>query len=775
MSSKVLRELFTHDPLQWVMGSDEPYARWVVLTEIYGLASDAPDVRAAHAAVLLDKGVRRLLEDLPVWGETSASGHHSPEYLPNRLNMLADMGLGAGDSPEIESRLDDFLEHQDPSGRFESFGRLPKLPKAEWTSMPCDTNVITDVLLRFGRGDDERVHKALARIEKDASMTPQGRGWRCLPEKQSMWRGPGRKADACPQVTLEGLRAFSRLPENERPKWTLEAARTPLEIWRRRTDERPYAFGHGYQFKSVKWPNLWYDVMWVLETVSRFPNLWKGEAAEEADRKAIAEMAACLIAYNLDEHGRVVPQRTYRGFEEFSFGQKKEPSPFATARVLSVLSRFEGLAEEILRVDVNALPSSKGGTGSPRPPKKGKKAPPLCPIPEVQKTFPSHRARPRIMARHHLGTPWVSASPESVVADIVGLHSTSPTSPYLSLLARLENFRVEQLDKALYDHRSLVRLRCFRGRLFVLRHDLLVAAFNATRRQVVRYAKDFAYQRGVTDEAFEQYVPVVMEVLEDGPLTIKEIRERIGSTPGVDLAALVNRMSTECLLLRDRPREGWKDRRWTYRPFSEALPDIRLDSMSEEDADVAVVRAYIRGYAPVTAKDVSWWTGIGWKRSGRALKALGDEIVTVDLEGEEGEYLIHATDVDELSAATMIQTPSVALLPSLDPVIMGYADKKRFVPDATRPYVFDRSGYSTSVILLDGVVAGVWDADDASGPEMLVHLFDTQPSEVVEAIEGKAVETGRFLFGEDASVRWVEKMQPFAERPAGTLAKPLRP
>jgi hypothetical protein len=48
-----------------------------------------------------------------------------------------------------------------------------------------------------------------------------------------------------------------------------------------------------------------------------------------------------------------------------AFGQKKRPSPFATARVLAVLRPFEDLADEIASVDVLALDSSKGGTGTP--------------------------------------------------------------------------------------------------------------------------------------------------------------------------------------------------------------------------------------------------------------------------------------------------------------------------------------------------------------------------------------------------------------------------
>ena len=66
--------------------------------------------------------------------------------------------------------------------------------------------------------------------------------------------------------------------------------------------------------------------------------------------------------------GMVTPHSTYRGFETFSFGQKKQPSPLATALLLAVLRRLDDLAPAAAAVDVAALTSSKGGRGTAVPP-----------------------------------------------------------------------------------------------------------------------------------------------------------------------------------------------------------------------------------------------------------------------------------------------------------------------------------------------------------------------------------------------------------------------
>jgi hypothetical protein len=117
-------------------------------------------------------------------------------------------------------------------------------------------------------------------------------------------------------------------------------------------------------FKTVKWPGLWYDVLRTVETLGRYPEL----LAWEPGRRALAELAACLVAYNVDGDGKVTPRRCSRGFERHSFGQKREPSAFATARVAAALRPLSAIASEIRAVDVLALESSKGGSGTPKPP-----------------------------------------------------------------------------------------------------------------------------------------------------------------------------------------------------------------------------------------------------------------------------------------------------------------------------------------------------------------------------------------------------------------------
>jgi len=360
--------LIGSDPRPWLLASGEPAARWIALTELLDRPPADVDVRAARAAVLADPGTAELIGRLPAWeADRHLSGHDSPGFAPNLLGLLADMGVRGGEDPRIERLLDAMLDHQGDESRFQSYGSSRVSREPAWGALLCDTHAITGVLVRYGRAEDPRTRRALDRMAADLATTRQGPAWPCVPWHG--FRGPGRKDEACLQVTLEALRTFAHLPDEDRPPALLDAARTALRAWRVRGEERPYMFGHGLAFKTVKWPPFWYGILAMLEALGRFPALWREPGVRPEDRAALAELVACLVAYNVDPDGTVTPRSCYRGFEAFSFGQKKRPSPFATARLLALLRRFDDLADTARGIDVLALPSAKGGTGRPMPPK----------------------------------------------------------------------------------------------------------------------------------------------------------------------------------------------------------------------------------------------------------------------------------------------------------------------------------------------------------------------------------------------------------------------
>lgn len=757
------------DPLPWVLASDEPWARWIALTEVLGTPPEEPSAVAVRLEIVAHPSIRRLIAELPDPDKAADHGEHgSPLFAPNRLGLLADLGVRAGDDARLDRLAEALLGSRDRQGRLVMPERLPQRPKPEKGSAICDSNAIADALVRLGYARDARLLRALKRLAADSAASRQGRGWRCIPERRPLIDLSARRSDACPQVTLEAARALSWLALDRRPPLAEEAARTLLAFWMRRSEERPYEFGHGYQFKTVKWPPFWYNALSVLEVIARFPGLWRADRADPLERAAIAELAAALVQHNVAPDGRVAPARVYRGFEAFSFGRRGEPSPYATARILAVLCRLVELAGAIAEVDVehlaHSLPLARRTREAP--------APAACPVPQ-RRAYDPARIVPRVLARHHLAARFEPASIDSIASDLVGLPAQEPATPYLALAARLPAFSPDALDAALDVRRSLVRMRCMRGMLYAVRRDLVEVVHAASARQVVRWARDFVRSRGVSAAAYESLSRRILEETAQQPLTTAELRARL--RPSVDLAAVVTLMLAEARLVRCAPRDGRFGRKTTFAPFEQVLPDVVLGRIGEDEARAKLLRAYVRGFGPVSVRDAAWWTGMDAKRVGRAFEALEDELVEIAFRGLDGTWLMHVADAEELERASMPPGPTVSLLPASDPLIMSYTDRSRFLDDAARPFVFDAARNVTSVVLVDGRVAGVWDVSDDGEPRVLIHYLRELDSATRTVVEAEARRVGAIrLQAAIERVELVPSMRPLPERPIGAYRHPLR-
>ena len=103
--------------------------------------------------------------------------------------------------------------------------------------------------------------------------------------------------------------------------------------------------------------------------------------------------------------------------------------------------------------------------------------------------------RHRLARRHALAPGHRAADPVAATRAMTVLHATEAPSVYLSLWARVDGLTVADVDRALYDDRSLVKQLAMRRTLFVFPRDLLPAAWGSASARVAaahrgRLAKD---------------------------------------------------------------------------------------------------------------------------------------------------------------------------------------------------------------------------------------------------------------------------------------------
>jgi hypothetical protein len=90
-------------------------------------------------------------------------------------------------------------------------------------------------------------------------------------------------------------------------------------------------FGIGTDFRKLKYPYVWYDILHVADVLSRF--------AYAGDDPRLAEMVAEITAQS-DDDGRYTASSMYRSWKEWSFADKRRPSPWLTMLVLRILDRL---------------------------------------------------------------------------------------------------------------------------------------------------------------------------------------------------------------------------------------------------------------------------------------------------------------------------------------------------------------------------------------------------------------------------------------------------
>ena len=76
------------------------------------------------------------------------------------------------------------------------------------------------------------------------------------------------------------------------------------------------------------------------------------------------------------------------------------------------------------------------------------------------------------------------------------LHATEPATVYLSLHARVDGLTRADVDRALYDERTLVKQLAMRRTLFVFPRDLLPAAWGSASARVAAQLRRPARQGG---------------------------------------------------------------------------------------------------------------------------------------------------------------------------------------------------------------------------------------------------------------------------------------
>ena len=315
--------------IDWLLGSEEPWTCYRTLVDLLELPESDREVKSARQAMLDHPQVLGLVEKAAAWPGYPLKRHNDAKHPLYAISTLADFGLRIGDVGigEIVSKV---LEHKSPGGMLETQVLIPKAfggtGREDWTWMLCDTPTLLYSLLAFG-ADQTGLDDAVSNLSGLAAEN----GWRCAASPDlGKFKGPGRRADPCPIANVYALKALS-VVDGSRAEPSRIGTEMLLHHWQIRKEKKYFLFGMGTDFSKLKYPFVWYDILHVVDVLSRFP--WV-----HADPRCIEMVSA--ITSQAGDAGLFTANSIYLAWKGWSFADKKNPSPWITFLVLRILKRM---------------------------------------------------------------------------------------------------------------------------------------------------------------------------------------------------------------------------------------------------------------------------------------------------------------------------------------------------------------------------------------------------------------------------------------------------
>ena len=305
---------------------------------------------------------------------------------------------------------------------------------------------------------------------------------------------------------------------------------------------------------------------------------------------------------------------------------------------------------------------------------------------------------------------------------MVGLHSSDPATVFLSTRARVDGFAASDLEVELYERRSLVRMLGMRRTLFVVPRPLAAVMDEACtkalappeRRRLIRMLEEQGVApAGKGGPWLDRVEAATLSALaERGEATARELTKHVpalgsklvfgegktwGGAVGLSTRVLFL-LATDGSIVRGRPLGTWTSGQYRW-ATTETWLGAPLPELDHDEACNDLLRRWLRSFGPATRTDIRWWTGWTARLTDRTLLALGASEVQL----EDGTGFVLPDDLDPTDEVE----PWVALLPSLDPTVMGWKERGWYLGGHASS-LFDRNGNAAPTVWANGRVVGGW-------------------------------------------------------------------
>jgi hypothetical protein len=318
----------------------------------------------------------------------------------------------------------------------------------------------------------------------------------------------------------------------------------------------------------------------------------------------------------------------------------------------------------------------------------------------------------RRMARHALTDPATDLGPAGIARVLCGAHAQVLSAAELSIGRRIAGATRAEVQRALWEDRTLVKTFGPRGTVHLLPAadlPMWTGALSALPSSVPAHPEPVRFSA----EQAEEVIAAIGDALADSELTVDELTEQIVDRAGPwagerTMEAFQDRWPRWRQLTSTAAHRGVlcfgpeRSRKVTYTNPHRWLPGFRPDD--GEAALRTLVTRYLYAYGPATPRHFARWLSIPPGRAAELFGELAGELEQVEVDGASGWVLAGDTDLPPEPHR------GVRLLPYFDAFVVAGQPRERLYPGPAAARALSPGGQAGNypVLLVDGVVGGVW-------------------------------------------------------------------
>jgi hypothetical protein len=293
----------------------------------------------------------------------------------------------------------------------------------------------------------------------------------------------------------------------------------------------------------------------------------------------------------------------------------------------------------------------------------------------------------------------------------------------VALWSRLHDFDRDALTRALR-RRRVIQATLMRVTIHMVSardHPLFAAGVRRSRREWWLRI----HRKEIEGLDMEEVAARLREHLSNGPVRAAHLVELLGEGGFPPVAWSGAGLWVD--MVRVPPSGTWEQRRADL--YGLADDWVGSSRATEAEGLEHLIRRYLGGFGPATAKEVAGWAGVPVATMRPAIERLPLR----RFRGEAGEELF---DLPRAPRPDPDTPAPVRFLPTWEAALLAHARRTEILPERHRDLVFNtKTPHSLPTFLVDGAVAGSWRHD---GGRIRLEPFEPLPRQVRRELEDEA-------------------------------------